>query len=417
MESIKLIVPLAWRNLWRNKRRTLLTMVAIFVAVMSMVTLGAFMRAWADASLVEAVNNLTGHGQIHAAQYLDDPNIDHRIDQLPDRIKQRLEQQPVTHYAERVKVPAMIRTERESSPVELLGIQPEREKGLSFISDAVAEGRYLQSNQDSGILIGKKLADRLQTKLGRRLVVMSQGADGAIKERGFRVIGIFEGQPALEKSLAFISIGVAQTLLEINDDISEVAFRLESQTQVVSVIDDLKAINKERFASESDRETQLDIQAWDELEPFTKAMIEMNDGAILIWILVSFAVVSFGLINTLLMAVFERMREFGLLQALGMKPRWLLLQILVESTFMMMVATSAGLLTGILIVLAFQDGLNLGLGASYFGAAQIVYPELDWYEVTYIGVVVLFLGILASLYPALKAARRVPVDVLSRAAN
>ena len=410
MEAIKLIIPLAWRNLWRNKRRSLLTMLAIFVAVMSMVTLGAFMRAWSNASLVETINNLTGHGQIHASRYLDDPNVDHRITEIPADIIRLLNEEPVTHFASRVRVPAMLRTERESAPVELLGIQPKREIGLSFISGAVTQGRYLEGESDKGIILGVKLADRLQTKLGRRLVIMSQGSDGTINERGLRIIGLFSGQPALEKSLAFISINTAQSMLEIDSDISEVAYRVKSLTEVGSVTQSLKASSKTTSR-------ELDIRSWDELDPFTKAMLEMSEGSILIWILVSFTVVSFGLINTLLMAVFERMREFGLLQALGMKPRWLLLQILFESTFMVSVATIAGLIVGSVIVLAFKDGMNLGIGASYFGAAQIVYPEMDWNEVTYIGVVVIILGILASLYPAFKAARNVPVDVLSRATN
>jgi len=406
VDSIKLILPLAWRNLWRNKRRSLLTMLAIFVAVMSMVTLGAFMRAWADASIIEAINNLTGHGQIHAPEYLDDPNIDHRIKSLPQQLNEHLQQAPITQFAKRVRVPAMLRTERESAPIELLGIQPKKEIGLSFISEAIRQGRYLKDNEDNGILLGKKLAERLQTQLGRRLVVMSQGKDGSIKERGFKIVGLFSGQPALEKSLAFIGIDIARSLLQIEQDFSEVAFRVEQESQVAAIIEQMRG-----------QAPELDVQAWDELEPFTKAMVEMNDGAILIWILVSFSVVSFGLINTLLMAVFERMREFGLLQALGMKPRWLLLQILIESSFMVLVATVAGLAVGIGIVMAFNDGLDLGIGASYFGAAQIVYPQMDWSETIFIGVTVLFLGVLASLYPALKAARQVPVDVLTRATN
>lgn len=405
-QSFLLILPLAWRNLWRNKRRSLLTMLAIFVAVMSMVVLGAFMRAWAGATIVETINNLTGHGQIHEMRYLDDPNVDYRISRVPESVVESLNNEPVIQYTYRVRVPAMIRTERENSPVELLGIQPANESGLSFISDAIVEGRYLENDSEGGILLGKKLADRLQTQLGRRIVLMSQHADGSISERGYKVVGLFTSQPGIEKFNVFISLESAQTLLGINNDISEIAFKLDSRDKVSLFINSLRAKNSE-----------LDIQAWDELEPFTKAMIEMSDGSIMIWILVSFTVVSFGLINTLLMAVFERMREFGLFQALGMKPRWLLLQILIESTFMMAVATIVGLSAGILIVLAFEGGLDLGVGASYFGAAQVVYPELDWNEVSFIGVIVMLLGVLASLYPAIKASRNVPVDVLSRATN
>ena len=404
MHSLKLILPLAWRNLWRNKRRTLLTMIAIVIAVMSMVAFGAFMRAWSNASLLETINNLTGHGQIHHGRYFDDPNVDHRIQNLPPALVNLLEQSPVTHYAKRVRVPAMLVTERESAPIELIGIQPQSEVGLSFISDAVTQGRYLNTETDRGILLGEKIVNRLQTKLGRRLVVISQGADGAIEEQGFRIVGTFKSQPQLEKSIAFISFNTAQSMLKIDEDFSEIAFRVE----------DKLALNRTLVVMK-DQAGELDVRAWDEIEPFTKAMVEMNEGSILIWILVSFTVVSFGLVNSLLMAVYERLREFGLLQALGMKPRWLLIQVLAESVFIVGLATIIGLISGILIVLAFHDGINLGIGASYFGGAQIVYPELDWQEVSYIGIVVLFLGVIASLYPAIRASRQVPVDILSRA--
>lgn len=404
MDSLKLIVPLAWRNLWRNKRRTLLTMIAIVIAVMSMVAFGAFMRAWSNASLLETINNLTGHGQIHHASYLDDPNVDYRIQGLPVALAILLEQAPITHYAKRVRVPAMLVTERESAPIEIIGIQPQSEIGLSFISDAITQGRYLNTGTDRGILLGEQLVSRLQTKLGRRLVVMSQGTDGAIEERGMRIVGVFKSQPQLEKSIAFITLKSAQSMLKIGNDFSEISFRIKDKSKLDQIIPVMKK-----------QAGELDVKAWDEIEPFTKAMVEMNEGSILIWILVSFTVVSFGLVNSLLMAVYERLREFGLLQALGMKPRWLLIQVLVESAFIVGLATLIGLVTGIMIVMIFQDGINLGIGANYFGTAQIVYPELDWQEISTIGLVVLLLGLLASLYPAIKASRQVPVYILSRA--
>ena len=112
MKRWPIIVPMAWRNVWRTPRRTGLTMLAIFVAVLSMVLLGAFMRAWARSALVETINNLTGHGQIHAPGYLDDPSVDHRIHQLPVALRQTLAQAPIIRMAQRVRVPAMLKTER-----------------------------------------------------------------------------------------------------------------------------------------------------------------------------------------------------------------------------------------------------------------------------------------------------------------
>lgn len=406
MDSLRLIFPLAWRNLWRNSRRSMLTMLAIFVAVFSMVVLGAFMRAWGNSSVIETINNLTGHGQIHQVNYLDDPNVDHRISHLPNSLKVALQSNNIRQYAKRVRVPAMLKTERESAPVELYGIEPQQEDGLSFIANSVVQGHYFNSNNQRGIIIGEKLAARLQTKLGRRLVVMSQGADGQIKERGLTIIGLFHGQANLEKSVVFISLTQAQTLLGIGSDFSELVYRLPDEENAEQVAQHLQA-----------KAGNLQVKSWNELQPFAKAMLEMSNATIFIWIIVSFGVVSFGLINTLLMAVFERMREFGLLQALGMKPRWLLLQLLLESSIMVGLATIIGLVAGVLLILAFANGINLGLGASYLGSAQLVYPKVDWQEIGMIGISVILLGLLASLYPAIKAAREVPVKVLAQASN
>lgn len=405
--SLPLLLELAWRNLWRNPRRTLLTVVAITLAVMSMVVLGAFMRAWSTSTLNTTIENLTGHIQIHALHYMDDPGIERSMPALPDEGLATLNNQPVSVWAQRVRVPAMLRTERENSPVELLGIQPDKERDLSFIAGAVEQGSYFTTPDQRGILIGRTLMDRLQTRFGRRVVLMSQGVDGQVKEIGTPVVGVFSAAPELERSVVFITLPRAQRMLGLGDGYSEIALKLTEREQLSDVAQSLRQLLP-----------GLDVRTWYELQPFTKAMLEMSEGTILIWILVSFAVVAFGLINTLLMAIYERMREFGLLQALGMRPGMLLLQMMCESLLLVGVATLAGLLLGAMIVLAYADGLDFGSwgsGAQYFGAASVLYPELSWGELIYIGVVVWCLGVVASLYPAWMASRRVPVDVLNRA--
>ncbi|MGB0467483.1 MAG: ABC transporter permease [Pontibacterium sp.] len=409
MDTLNLFICLAWRNLWRNGRRTLLTMVAIILAVASMVSLGSFMTAWNNSTLDVTIENLTGHIQIHAPGYLDDPNIEHSMAPINADLKAYLQAAPVIAWSERVRLPAMIRTERESSPVELLGINPAAELGLSFISGAVVQGHYFNDAHERGILIGKTLMDRLQTKAGRRVVVMSQGINGQIRELGTPVVGVFRGAPEMERSVAFITLPRAQNMMGLGSHYFEISLKVDDTEALPEVV---KALQK--------RAPELDIRAWDELQPFTKAMLEMSEGSILIWILVSFSVVAFGLVNTLLMAVYERMREFGLLQALGMRPGWLLLQVLLESLMLVGAATLAGLLVGALIVLGYQDGLDLGSwgsGATYFGASSVLYPKLVWEELLYIGTVVLVLGVLASLYPAYRASRYVPVEVLNKAIN
>lgn len=407
MEFFSLFLSLAWRNIWRNRRRTLITFVAIGVGVWSMIVLAALMDAWAMSVFNASTNTLTGHGQIHASDYLDDPTVDHRFVLSKGPLTTLLESEHVKAWASRVRVPAIIQTERENSPVELVGINPQRERDLSFIGDAVHEGRYLKDNQDPGILLGRKLARRLHTSVNKRVVIMSQSSTGGIAERGFRVVGIFDAeQEETETAYAFIALKQAQDMLAIGGDISEIAFIVNDLNSLPEFIQQLR-----------NAAPDLDVQPWYALEPFTDAILKISDGTIALWTVVMFVLVAFGLVNTLLMAVFERTREFGLLQALGLSPRLIIVVVLLESLLLIGVGVVAGLLTGIFTVLAFHNGLDLGVlakGATMFGAGRVLYPQLHTEQVIYIGLFVWIAGIVTSIYPAWRAVRESPVEAISK---
>lgn len=406
MNRLGLFMALAWRNLWRNYRRTLITFASITVGVWSMISLAAFMDAWAMSTFNASIKTLTGHGQIHSKKYLDDPSVEHRF-LVSAALKKHLNNRDVSAWASRVRVPAIVQSERETAPITLLGIEAEKEKGLSFIADSIHEGRYLKNNNEPGILLGNKLAERLHTRLHKRVVILTQAADGSIAERGFRVIGIFRAeQQQTETQFVFISIGQAQGLLQIQQDISEIAFTLHLLDKLPAFIHQLK----KTF-------TQLDIKSWDELEPFTKAILDMSTGTIALWTVIMFILIAFGLLNTLLMAVFERSREFGLFQALGMQPKYILLQVLLESLLLIGLGVIAGVISGILTIMYFHQGLDLGIlaeGAALFGAGRIMYPQLNPFQITSIALFVWLMGIISSLYPAWLAAREVPVATINK---
>lgn len=407
MEKVGLFTSLAWRNLWRNQRRTLITFLAITVGVWSMIVLAAIMDAWAMSAFHASVNNLTGHGQIHSKHYLDDPGVDHCLAPLSPGLVEMLDSAQVKRWARRVRVSAIVQSERENAPVTLVGIEPQRERGLSFIADAVNAGHYPENNQAAGVLLGKKLAKRLRTRLGKRVVLLSQAQDGSVAEQGFRVIGIYESDhKEIESHFVFVSISQAQKMLGIDNDLSEVAFRVEDLQTLPDVLARLKKL-----------QPQLDIKSWDELEPFSKAIIDISTGTIAMWTVTMFILVAFGLINTLLMAVFERTREFGLFQALGMRPKFILLQVLIESIMLIGLGVLAGMITGVLTILIFHDGLDLGVlaeGAAAFGAGRVLYPQVDWMQGSLIALFVWLMGIIVSIYPAWHAAREVPVEAINK---
>jgi len=412
MEKLSLFISLSWRNLWRNYRRTLITFSSIGVAVWAMIVLAALMDAWAMSTFNASINTLTGHAQIQEEQYLQDQNSEYRIKMPDEQQIKLLNSESVKAWSVRVRVPAIVQSERENAPLMLVGINPQSEKNLSFIADSITEGKYLDNENSPGILLGKKLAKRLRTDINKRVVILSQGPDGDIKERGFRVTGIYEvEQEDTEKQYAFVSLNKAQHMLMMNNSISEISFVLNDLNALGDFINHYKKLNIQQNAKQ-------DIKSWAELEPFTLALLDMTSGTIALLTIIMFILVAFGLVNTLLMAVYERTREFGLLQALGMKPTYILFMILIESTFLVGIGVIVGSILSLTTIGYFSSGLDLGAlaeGSTMFGAGRVMYPEINWLQSGIIALFVWFMGIVTSLYPAWRASREVPVETINKA--
>ncbi len=402
-----LLVTLAWRNLWRHGRRTLMILFAFALGVWSMVVLAAITRGSMEQQLDRSILNLTGHVQIHHPGYRDDPVIEHRMGAPDDRLAAALAGRDVSAWAGRVRVPAVIASERESAGVTLIGIEPERETGLSFIPGAVTGGRYLESAEDQGLLLGRKLAERLETGLGRRVVLMSQDTVNQVADRGFRVVGLFDTQPqAMEEAYVFIGRATAQQMLKLGDAISEIALMSPDRDRLGPLLARLRTAAP-----------RLEIEPWTVLEPLLVLTQKITDVILVIWYAIVFAAMSFGLVNTLLMAVFERTREFGLFQALGMPPRHIVGQVLVESLILLVLALAFGNGLAWVTVAALAGGIDLSAvaeGMEMIGVAPVIYPAWSAGDLAAANLLVFVLGLAASLYPAWRAARHVPVEAITR---
>lgn len=401
-----LLATLAWRNLWRHKRRTAVMLFALALGIWSMVVMAALIRGSMEQHIKKEILNLTGHVQIHARAYRDDPAVDHRFTP-PASLLQALRGKTMIAASARVRVPAVISSERESAGVMLIGIDPEREHGLSFISTAITSGQYLKSPDDPGLLLGQKLAERLETGLGRRVVLMSQDAKNQIGDRGFRVVGIFDADPqAMETGYVFIGIDAAQKLLKIGNAVSEISVLAKDRNQLETEVQVLR-----------EAAPDLDVVPWTEAQPLLVLTEKVNNVVLLIWFAVVFAAMAFGLVNTLLMAVFERTREFGLFQALGMPPHFIIGQVLVESLILLLLALLLGNLASWMSVASLHNGIDLSAfsdGLEMVGVSPVIYPALAAGDVTAANVIVVLLGVLASLYPAWRASRYVPVEAITR---
>lgn len=404
--SPRLVWRLARRNVWRNPKRSLLTLGAIAVGIWSALCLGAFTRGINQQLVSKAINNLTGHIKATHPAYLRDPALQHSISAIAPAARRVLDSDRVEHWASRVRVPGVVLSERESAGVMLLGIDYAAERGLSFIGEGVSRGRALKGPADDGVILGVRLAELLQTEVGKRVVLMSEGADGGIADRGFRVVGLFDAElDSTEKSFVFTGREVLQRLIGLDGAVSEISALVTEGAQN-EVLRELRQAMPE-----------YKVETWETLEPLTVAMRDIQGGFLHIWNFIVVIAIGFGLVNTLFMAIFERAREFGLFGALGMKPLLIYLQILGESAALLMLGILIGNAAGFATIGYFAGGLDLSgfaEGLEHFGAGKVVFPRLEIFDVVSANATVLILALLSSLYPAWRASRLEPVEALAK---
>ena len=404
-------LQLAWRNIWRNTRRTAIILTAVVIGVWSMVMLGALMRGIAVGMIQNGISTLTGHIQIHHKGYRSDPAIENRITDLAVLKNALREALPEgASWTARVRVNAVASNARHSSGVILIGIDPSSEANVSFIGTAVSHGHYLNAEDRNGIVIGEALMKKFDTRPGRKLILMSQDTHGEIASRAFRISGIFKAEmEATENQFVFVMRRASQKMLRLGDDISEISILLPGKSDLPKVSHRLKTALPA---------AEFEVNTWRELLPFQTAYLRILDGFMWIWYLVVFVAMGFGIVNTTLMAVFERMREFGLLKALGMKPWRILREVLTESFILLLTGMIIGNLLAFICIFALAgNGIDLSAlaaGAEYAGMTRVIYPAIALKDILVSNLVVLLLGILVSAYPAVKAARFTPVEALAR---
>jgi ABC-type lipoprotein release transport system permease subunit len=399
---------LAWRNLWRNHRRTVIMLLAISVGVWAMIFMTALMRGMVDEMVKDGIDSLPGHVQIHAAAYRDDPSIDNSMQAPSGRLLGALNDPAVVAWTSRVRVPAMISSEYDNRGVTLLGVDPGKEIELGFDHGSITEGRFLDGPDDRGLVVGRRLLERLETETGKRVVVMSQDPENNVADRGFRVVGVYKAKLEGQEDI-FVYAGreTVQAMLAMGGDVSEIA----AQGIDYRDVQDLHRVLKSAAPSE------LEVLPWDKLDSYLGSMLKVMDGFILVWVIVIFLALSFGLVNTLMMAVFERVREIGLMQALGMKPSAILYQILMESLFLLALGLLIGNLLAFATIIPLKGGIDISVVAvslEKMGASSVLYPALKLNDVLLANTVVIVLGLVTSLLPAWRASQYRPVEAIAK---
>ena len=299
---------------------------AITIGVWAMIFMTALMRGMVNDMVRDGIRALPGHVQVHHPDFRDDPSILNLIPTSDSVLTAAFSQAGFDGWSSRVKVPAVISSERESRGVTLIGVDPALERSLHAVGSEIAVGRNLEDVNDGGVIIGRKLADRLDTEIGKRIVLMSQDPDNEIADRGYRIVGLFEANlEQVEESFVFVAKATLQKMLRIEDQLTEIAVLASDYRNLEALTEQVTELAGEN----------VEVLPWQQLNSYLGGMLKVMDGFVLVWMIVIFLALSFGLVNTLVMAVFERVREIGLMLALGMRPSNILGQIIVESSLLL----------------------------------------------------------------------------------
>jgi len=403
---------MAWRNLWRNPRRSVLTMTAVAFAS----TLLIFMLSWQfgsyDIMINASVKIQTGHLQVQAPGYHADRDM-HRVVTQPEEIDSHVSAIPgVAATAFRANGFVLASSRDRTYGAFVVGIEPDREAALSTLKDIVRQGSYLAGEDGGQALLGELLAKNLRVGPGDELTVIGQGRDGSVAATVLTVKGLYRsGQDEFDRSSIHIPLGTFQEVFSMQGGVHEVVVLAESLSRVPEV--KMKIEDAIRRNGWSD----LVVLDWRELMPGLVQAIQMDLVSGFIFYLILVIVVAFSILNTFLMAILERTREFGVLLAIGMTPNRLMRLVLTESAVMTFFGIAAGILLGVLLTAYYQEhGIYISGSEEIlrqYGLPERIHPVLSGLSVTLGPLIVFCITLVAALYPALRVKRLRPVEAMT----
>jgi ABC-type lipoprotein release transport system permease subunit len=405
---------IAWRNLWRNSRRTCIILTAIIIGIISMLVLSAFGRGSMQGMVNNSLDNLVGHIKIRHPLYRVDPVIDNRLNESNLLMQQLQSLVPEgTNMVQRIRVEGLLSTSRDHEGVEIVGIEPELERAVSFLRKPLYQGAMISADDPNGLLIGEELREKIGLDIGKKVVLLTQTTEGDSISRAFRIRGSYKTEmKETEKRTVFVNLDTLRQITGAARDATEISLRISadgigSSTEITEL---------SRAIGANIKNQGLEVSTWQQLLPAIHAYIAMFDTYMLIWFVVVFIAMGFGLANTMLMAVYERMREFGLQRALGMRSSRIVRVVLIEVLLLLLLGVLIANCSALVLTeWVFRGGIDLSVfaeGIEMWGISRIIYPVLGLRDVISANAVVVVLGLIVGLYPALQAARFTPVETM-----
>jgi putative ABC transport system permease protein len=403
---------MAWRNIWRNTRRSLLTMAAICFATLLLV----FMLSWQFGSYDTMINASvaihTGHLQVQAAGYQENPQI-RKVVPDPQQVGAILHRTPeVAAYTFRADGFALISSKTRTLGVSVVGIDPKREVEVSTLAKMIRQGHFLAPGDRDQALVGRLLARNLKAGIGDELVLLGQGRDGSIAAAVVRIKGIFDsGLDEFDRGVMHLPLAYFQEVFSMDGGVN----------RVVAVCRSLEAVPAAKAAVQAQLDrlagpVRLVALSWRDLNPGLVQGIHLDLVSGFIFYLILIVVVAFSILNTFLMAIFERTREFGVMLAMGTAPGRLIRILLLESAGITLLGLLAGIVAGGLLTWYFQvHGIVIPGAAEFarqYGLPERMYPQLSVLSVGIGAGIVLTITFLTALFPALRVGKLRPVAAL-----
>ena len=410
----KLLI-MAWRNVWRNWRRTVIAVIAIALGLTLILIFDGLLGGMDEALHGKQVRLQGGHVQVHAPGYREKMNRSPLLPlDNPDALVQAAQAQPeAVAVAQRIKTSGMVSSREGTVPVAIIGIQPEQETpAVSMVAEKVVDGRYLQGDDDDVVLIGAALAERLDVGVGDRVTLVGRATHQQMRRRTMTVAGIYDLDiKVIEEAQLYLSLQEAQTLYDLREHATEIGIYLQGVGQEAEVVERLQPVMP-----------GYEVDAWDTLDPTIKELMAIEDQVMGAFGLIILSIAGIGILNLMLMAVFERTREIGILGSMGLK-RWeTMVLFLLEGVLIGLLGAVIGcVLGGVIGAYLGRVGIDMmslyGADLSDISAFMGLLGDRLYFR---IGVdvflqralTVAIIAALASLYPAWQASKQEPAEAL-----
>lgn len=411
MDRLKLF-HIAFRNTWRHPRRTLLTGLVITMGVASLIVGNGFTNGILQTMVRQATEIFLGHFKIYHQDFPDELKGEATLPARKKVLEILNNDSAIAAYSPRIQAQAMISSGANMAAITLVGVDPQRELGVSKLKEALIEGQYLDSQDPFSLLIGIELAELLEVQIGDRIVITTSSVDeGEIRQELFRLSGLVQfQQPGLDKAMAFIGLKRSQELLGLGHEVHEIIVKFNNLEQATG----------EAGSRLSQRLTALhpSIRAknWRQEQASLASILEMSQFSLLIIGFILFLMISLSVMNSLFMSIYERFFEYGVMQALGTRPWAIFLLIIYESMIIASLGCLFGAFMGAVInFILMHTGVDYGnfemMGMRFY---EPIRTSFSWTDIVIMPVTIWFLTVIISIYPAVNAARITPLQAMSK---